>query len=200
MEMSFSQAVKARRTYYSISKETVVADERILEIINEAIKYAPSAFNSQSARIVILLGEQHDLLWNIVKSELKKIIPVDVFKATEEKINRSFLSGYGSILYFEDMRVIEKLQQQFPTYSDSFPIFSNQSAGMLQFVVWTALEQEGFGASLQHYNPVIDDAVKSKWNIPTSWKLLAQMPFGKPVAEPGEKDFQPLDERVKIYK
>ena len=30
---------------------------------------------------------------------------------------------------------------------------------MLQLVVWTALEAEGLGATLQHYNPLIDDEV-----------------------------------------
>lgn len=198
--MSFWDAVKNRRTYYSLSKEPVVAAERILEIVSEAVKHAPSAFNSQSARVVVLLGEHHDRLWDIVKAELKKIVPATQFSATEDKINNAFRSGYGSILFFEDMQVIERLQQQFPTYRDAFLTFSNHSAGMLQFIVWTALEQEGLGASLQHYNPVIDDAVKAEWHIPDSWKLLAQMPFGKPVSQPGAKEFQPLAERIKIYK
>ncbi|KAB0669061.1 nitroreductase [Oryzomonas sagensis] len=62
---------------------------------------------------------------------------------------------------------------------------------MLQFAVWAALEQEGFGASLQHDNPVSDEAVKEVWEIPGTWKLIAQMPFGKPVAQPAEKEFNP---------
>lgn len=198
--MSFWDAVKNRRTYYNLSKEPIVAAERILEIVSEAVKHAPSAFNSQSARVVVLFGEHHDRLWDIVKAELKKIVPATQFSATEDKINNAFRSGYGSILFFEDMQVIERLQQQFPTYRDAFLTFSNHSAGMLQFIVWTALEQEGLGASLQHYNPVIDDAVKAEWHIPDSWKLLAQMPFGKPVSQPGAKEFQPLAERIKIYK
>jgi len=70
---------------------------------------------------------------------------------------------------------------------------------MLQFVVWTALENEGFGATLQHYNPLIDEEVQQTWNVPSSWKLIAQMPFGKPTFEPGEKQFQPLEDRVKFY-
>ena len=200
MKNEFLDAVKARRTYYAISKEAVASDERIQEIISEAVKYAPSAFNSQSARVVILLGAQHDRLWDIVKDELKKIVPADSFQATEDKINGAFRSGYGSVLFFEDMAVIEGLQQQFPTYKDAFPVFSHHSGGMLQFIVWTALEQEGFGASLQHYNPVIDEAIQAAWNIPPSWKLLAQMPFGKPVAHPGDKTFEPLEKRVKVYK
>ena len=62
-----------------------------------------------------------------------------------------------------------------------------------KLVVWAALEAEGLGASLQHYNPLIDDEVKKEWNIPGNWKLIAQMPFGNPTSPPGEKEFQPLE-------
>lgn len=200
MEISFMEAVKSRRTCYTLGKERVVGDERIKEIVKEAVKYVPSAFNSQSARVVVLLDEQHDRLWDIVKAELNKIVPAERFQATEEKINGAFRSGYGSILYFEDMSVVEGLQQQFPAYKDNFPVWSNQSSGMLQFAIWTALEMEGLGVSLQHYNPVVDDAVKAAWNIPAHWKLIAQMPFGKPLAKPDPKEFQSVEERVKLFK
>jgi predicted oxidoreductase (fatty acid repression mutant protein) len=193
-------AVKARRTYYAIGKEPVTTDERIEEIVGEAVKHAPSSFNSQSARVVILLGEQHDRLWDIAKAELKKIVPPESFQATADKINGSFRSGYGSILYFEDMGTIEGLQQQFPAYKDNFPVWSQQSSGMLQYIIWTTLELDGWGASLQHYSPVIDEAVKAAWNIPATWKLIAQMPFGKPVSQPGPKEFKPLAERIKLFK
>ena len=199
MESHFFDAVRNRRTYYSISNETIVPYERIREIVNEAVKHTPSSFNSQSARVVLLLGKHHERLWDIVKAELKKIVPADKFKATEDKIDGAFRSGYGSVLYFEDMEVIGGLQQQFPSYKDNFPVWSNHSAGMLQFVIWTALELEGLGASLQHYNPVIDDAVKAEWGIPASWKLLAQMPFGKAIRHQGEKEFKPLEERVRVF-
>lgn len=200
MQSVFFDAVKARRSCYALSKESVTTDQRIEEIVGEAVKHVPSAFNSQSARVVILLGQQHDRLWDLTKAELRKIVPAENFQATEDKINGAFRSGYGSILYFEDTEVVKGLQQQFPGYSDNFPIWSNQSSGMLQFVVWTALELEGFGATLQHYNPVIDEAVQAAWNIPASWKLLAQMPFGKPVAQPDPKEFKPLAERIKVFK
>ncbi len=199
MESHFFDAVRNRRTYYSISNETIVPYERIREIVNEAVKHTPSSFNSQSARVVLLLGKHHERLWDIVRAELKKIVPVDKFKATEDKIDGAFRSGYGTVLYFEDMDVIGGLQERFPSYRDNFPVWSNHSAGMLQFVVWTALELEGLGASLQHYNPVIDDAVKAEWGIPASWKLLAQMPFGKAIRHQGEKEFKPLEERVRVF-
>ena len=200
MNTEYWNAVKARRTCYALNKERVTTDERIEEIVGEAVKHAPSSFNSQSARVVILLGEQHERLWNIAKAELKKIVPPGSFQATEEKIDGAFWSGYGSILYFEDTSVIEGLQQKFPAYKDNFPVWSHQSSGMLQFAIWSALALDGWGASLQHYNPVIDDAVKTAWNIPANWKLIAQMPFGKPVSEPGQKELQPLAERIRLYK
>ncbi|WP_438350373.1 nitroreductase family protein [Paenibacillus sp. FA6] len=198
MSLEFLEAIKNRRSIYAISKESVVSDERIHEIVNEAVKHTPSSFNSQSARVVILLGEQHDKLWNITENTLKKIVPEEQFAPTAEKMTM-FRNGYGTVLFFEDQAVVEGLQTSFAAYADNFPIWSLQSSGMHQLVVWTALELEGMGASLQHYNPLIDDEVKETWNIPASWKLLAEMPFGKPLAAAGEKEFQPLEDRVLVF-
>jgi predicted oxidoreductase (fatty acid repression mutant protein) len=199
MSKDFLSAVADRRSYYGISKEIVVPDERIKEIIEHSIKHTPSAFNSQSARVVLLLGKEHDKLWDITKEALRKIVPADKFKDTEDKIN-SFKSGYGTVLFFEDNSIIESLQEKFVLYKDNFPIWSQQSSGMHQFVIWTALEIEGFGVSLQHYNELIEADVKKEWNIPDSWKIIGQMPFGKPTAEPSEKEFKPLEERIKVFK
>ncbi|GKU26214.1 nitroreductase family protein [Clostridium folliculivorans] len=199
MEKNFYDAIELRRSYYGISKEAVVSDDKIKEVVEKAVKYVPSAFNSQSARVVLLLGAQHDKLWDITKEALRKVVPADQFSSTEEKIN-SFRNGYGTVLFFEDNSVVESLQKQFALYKDNFPVWSQQASGMHQFVVWTGLELEGFGASLQHYNELIEQDVKAEWRIPNNWKLIGQMPFGKPTAEPGEKQFQPLEERVKVFK
>ena len=199
MKKDFYTAVADRRSFYGISKEKVTTDEVIKEVIEQAVKNTPSAFNSQSARVVLLLEKHHDKLWDITKETLRKIVPADKFGATEDKIN-SFRNGYGTVLFFEDTSVIESLQKQFALYKDNFPVWSQQSSGMHQYVIWTALEIEGFGASLQHYNELIEDDVKKEWNIPSNWKLIAQMPFGKPTAQPDEKQFQPLEDRIKVFK
>ncbi|MET3207848.1 UNVERIFIED_CONTAM: putative oxidoreductase (fatty acid repression mutant protein) [Paenibacillus sp. PvR008] len=200
MAKDFFTALKERRSYYGISKEQVISDQRIQEIVEEAVKYTPTSFNSQTSRAVVLLGEHHDKLWNITEDILREVVGnEEQFKSTAEKMN-GFRSGYGTVLFFEDNNVVAGLQQQFEAYADNFPIWSNQSSGMLQLVVWTALEQEGLGASLQHYNPLIDEKVKNEWNIPEHWKLIAELPFGKPTFQPGEKEFQPVEERVKTFK
>jgi predicted oxidoreductase (fatty acid repression mutant protein) len=196
---SFFDAVKARRSIYAISKEATISDEKIVELVEEAVLHTPSSFNSQSARVVVLFGEQHDKLWNIALEALRKIVAADQFASTEQRIS-SFKNGYATVLFFEDQNVIDGLVEQFPTYAQNFPIWSHHSSGMHQLVVWTALESEGFGASLQHYNPLIDDEVRATWSLPDSWKLIAQMPFGKPTAAPGEKSFNPIEERLKVFK
>jgi hypothetical protein len=198
MKRDFTQAVEHRRTYYGIEKSSPVSREEIIKIVEHSVKYVPSSFNSQSARTVVLFGDQHDRLWEIVRETLRPLVPADSFGQTSAKID-SFKNGYGTVLFFEDQAVVEGLQAQFSLYKDNFPVWSLQSSGMLQYVIWTSLEDAGLGASLQHYNPLIDDQVHAEWKLPASWKLLAQMPFGKPTADPGDKEFAPLEDRVKIF-
>lgn len=199
MSNSFFDAVKKRRSVYAISKQSPISDAKIQEVVEQAVLHTPSSFNSQSQRAVVLLGEQHDKLWDLTTETLRGIVPAEQFEGTAQKME-SFKAGYGTVLFFEDETVIKGLQESFALYADNFPVWANQSNGMLQLVVWTALSQEGLGATLQHYNPLIDDEVKKVWGIPQEWKLIAQMPFGQPAAEPGEKEYQPIEQRVKVFK
>lgn len=200
MERNLKEALKHRRSYYAIGSKSLISDAEIEEIIDFAALHTPSAFNSQSARFVLLLGEHHKKLWEIVKETLKKVVAAPAFVTTEAKINKSFASGYGTVLFFNDRIVVEGLQKAYPLYHDKFPEWAMQSAGMQQLTVWTMLEDAGFGASLQHYNPLIDEVVAKEWKLPDSWELLAQMPFGIPSEPPAKKEFKPLEDRVKVFK
>ncbi len=200
MERNFRQALEHRRSYYSIGEASPVGDDRIEELVRFAVKHVPSAFNSQSTRIVLLFGAQHARLWQIVRETLRGIVPEQAFAATEAKIDGSFASGHGTVLFFEDTSVVHGLQQQFPTYAPNFPVWSQHTSAMHQLAIWTMLEDAGLGASLQHYNPLIDGAVRKEWELPETWELIAQMPFGIPTGEPKEKTFLPLDERIKVFK
>ncbi|MDR3250509.1 MAG: nitroreductase family protein [Tannerella sp.] len=199
MEKTFREAIKHRRSYYAIAQDSPVSDATIEEFVRWVVTYAPSAFNSQSGRIVLLLGEHHAKLWNIVADVLRKIVSPNAFAVTEKKIN-GFAAGHGTALFFEDESVVKGLQEQLPTYAENFPVWSTQSSAMHQFALWTLLDDAGLGVSLQHYNPLIDEDVRRTWNLPANWKLIAQMPFGAPTKEPAPKTFQPLDERIKVFK
>ena len=200
MARNFKEALRHRRTYYHITNSSPISDEQIKEIIDFAVMNVPSAFNSQSTRIVLLLGKNHKKLWEITKETLKRLVSAEVFKGTEAKIDGSLAAGYGTILFFEDKAVVEQLQDSFPTYYDKFPVWAQQTSAMHQLAVWTMLEDAGFGVSLQHYNPLIDEEVRRTWELPASWHLIAEMPFGMPAGEPGDKEFKELSERVKVFK
>lgn len=197
MKKSFMEVLQDRRSIYGINNGSPISDEKTAEIIKEAVKHVPSAFNNQSARVVVLFGKNHAKLWDIVMDTLKKIVPADKFEPTENKIN-SFAKGHGTVLYFDDTTVTEDLMKKFSLYADNFPIWAEQSNGMVQFAVWALLEEQGFGATLQHYNPLVDNKVKKEFNLPAEWKLIAQMPFGIPTEPAGNKDFVDIEKRVKV--
>ncbi|WP_430371204.1 nitroreductase family protein [Stenotrophomonas geniculata] len=171
-----------RRTQYAIGKNLLLSHAEIADIIKEAVQLAPSAFNSQSSRALILFGQQSNTFWQLVESALQPLVTPEAFEQTAKKLS-GFAAGVGTVLFFEDQDVVEQLQEQFVLYADNFPVWSEHSTGIAQFAVWCALSDAGVGASLQHYNPLVDDAVRKEWNIPASWKLRAQMPFGSNEAD-----------------
>ncbi len=187
-----------RRTQYSLGKQLPISQADAGALIQEAIRQAPSAFNSQSSRAVILFSAESVKFWELVKDALRPMVPAESFGATEKKLD-SFAAGAGTVLFYEDQDVVKGLQQQFAAYADNFPIWSEHSTGIAQFAVWTALAEAGIGASLQHYNPVVDDAAQKEWDIPASWKLRAQMPFGSNEAPIGDKPFMDDAQRFRVY-
>ena len=65
--------------------------------------------------------------------------------------------------------------------------------------VWMGLEALGFGANLQHYNPLIDERIAQEYKLPYTWNLKSQLVFGTPTGGPMEKTFKPVEERVKVF-
>jgi len=200
MKRDLKDALKNRRTYYSIAPKSPISDAQLEELVKFAVLHTPSAFNSQSSRLVLLLGKSHKSFWEIIKAGLKKITSPKSYAAAEANIDGAFASGYGTVLFFEDASVVKKLQEAYPTYAAAFPTWSQHSSAMHQYALWTLLEDAGLGASLQHYITFADAEVRAAFVLPESWHLTAQMPFGLPVNEPPVKEFAPLDERVKIFK
>lgn len=200
MERNFKEALLHRRSYYDLSPESPITETQIEEILRFALKHVPSAFNSQSTRLVLLLHEHHTAFWKIVKRTLRAVVPEDSFAQTEDKIDRGLAAGYGTVLFYEDTNVVRELQQNYPIYAGNFPVWSEHTSAMHQLAVWTMLEDAGFGASLQHYNPLVDRDVRVHWSLPEEWRLIAQMPFGLPAGEPGQKTFCPVDARLRIFR
>ncbi|ASY30038.1 nitroreductase family protein [Taylorella equigenitalis] len=185
----FYDLQKNRRSIYALGKDIHLSNEEIVSVIQNAIKESPTAFNSQSSRVVILLGVEHDRFWELVKSSIKEVVKPEDYPTSESKINGAFKAGYGTVLFYEDQTAIDFLQQQFPLYKINFPKFSLQSSGMAQYAVWVALAEKNIGASLQHYNELIEQKLISEFGISDKWSLVAQMAFGSIKIDPNPKDY-----------
>ena len=196
---TLQQLAEKRRSIYALSNQLPVSNDEIVKLVEHAVLHTPSAFNSQSTRIVVLFGEDHKKLWDITEETLKVIVGDDEkFQGTKEKI-AGFRAGAGTVLFFEDKGVVRNMQEAAPLYADKFPIWAHQTSAMHQYVIWTALASIDVGANLQHYNPVIDQRVADAWDIADDWELNAQMVFGAIEQPAGDKAFQPLDKRMKVF-
>ncbi|MGH1402323.1 MAG: nitroreductase family protein [Acinetobacter tandoii] len=199
MANEFLNLIEQRRTIYALAKNVEQTPEYLTNLIQRTIRESPSSFNSQSSRAVILFNAEHEKFWNFVKKELQTYATDEVAAAKTEAKMDSFAAGLGTILFFEDMSVVEDLQTRFALYAENFPIWAEHSTAMAQFATWTALHTEGLGASLQHYNPIVDEQVHNEWDIPKNWKLRAQLVFGSIEAEAKEKTYIENAERFKVF-
>ena len=194
--MSFIDALKARRSVYDLNKTLPISLDKVTEIITDCVRYTPDAFNMKSQRVVIVSGERHTQFWNAVYDTL---VALTGGRFSRDRTD-SFAAAYGTILYFYDSAIVTETRNKYPLYAENFHDWVMQSNGMLQFAIWTALARAGIGANLQHYNPAIDKMVGEMFDLPDSWTLVAQMPFGGidhvPESRPGSDESW----RIKIEK
>ena len=131
MYHTFIEAMKKRRSQYALGKDLPLSQDEVTALIKEVVRHAPSAFNSQSSRVVILYGAESIAFWDITKDALRPLVPADKFHTTEAKLD-SFAAGAGTILFYEDQDVVKALQEKFPSYTENFPIWSEHSSGIAQ--------------------------------------------------------------------
>lgn len=221
-------AAENRCSCYILTNTCPIPDSRVEEIVKAAVKHCPSSFNVQSARAVILFKSDHEKLWDIADRYLKQNMPAQAYEMLAPRVV-GFRGGYGSVLWLEDQDALAAMGEKQPAIkgmlpecmsfpsplSHSFRIpflltfsactGSEHSSGMHQFFVWQALELEGLGCNLQHYNfmPDFEAEVKKQWNIPETWKLKSQLVFGEPkggkLERRMERTYEPLDKRVFVH-
>jgi len=116
------------------------------------------------------------------------------FNSQSTRVVVLFGEEHGKVWQFvEDaLRAIVPAEQFEPT-AQKLNLFKAGAATILFF------EDQNVGANLQHYNPLPDAAIAKEWNLPESWLLRAQMVIGGIEAPAGEKTFEPVENRLKVF-
>lgn len=195
--VTLQQAFDERRSVYALGNELPVEPQAIVNMAERVLLHTPSAFNSQSSRLAVLFGAEHQQLWDIAEEKLRAAVGDGDFSGSKQKLD-GFRAAAGTVLFYEDKNVTQSLQEQFALYADRFPVWAQQTSAMHQYAMWIELRTLNVGANLQHYNPLVDEDAAKAFSIPDSWELVAQMPFGNIVEPAGEKTYQPVNERMKV--
>lgn len=193
---SLVELLENRRSHYALGANTDVTAEQVAEALKVAIPHIPTAFNSQSTRMVVVSGENNEKLWTLIKDVQSKVLDEGTF---------NFMSGImdgakgavGTVLFFEDRDAVES---GIPANDERRYVYKNHASANAQLTTWLALAELGLGANLQHFNigyeQKFDAGIRELLDLPVSWELVAEMPFGSVEQPAGERESIPADERV----
>ncbi|PWZ02173.1 hypothetical protein BCV70DRAFT_198455 [Testicularia cyperi] len=216
--MSLPQATKqllsqlaVRRTNYALTKvgadAPILTSAQVKEVVSEAVKISPSSFDSRSSRVVVLDGAEHDVYWTkIVPESLSAAVKSQGGDdaAVEKATSRlpMFAAAQGTVLVFESNAVVQGMQKNVPAYSHMFPVWSQHASGMLQYNLWTALTNSGYGVNIQHYGNLTEATLKQKYSLPDDWQLHAELVYGAPKEEPKPREYdaeKENKERIRFF-
>jgi len=193
------ESLKNRRSIYALGNTPMVSDHCVIKTIEDCLKNCPTPFNMQSARLAVLFTPYHEKFWNMVWENLKGISPEERLEAAKNKIS-AFAQAYGTVLFFEDTGELAKMKKKYPLYAANMKDWTLEANGMLQYMIWQALAENNEGSSLQHYNELVEKQLNLWLELPQSWKIIAQMPWGSIEKEAGEKEIIPLSRRMKVFR
>lgn len=172
------ETIKQRRSMTSLTKTTPLDKATISHAIQEVLIHTPSAFNSQSSGALVIYEAVHEAFWDEVGKRVLPIVSDEKARERTAKKIEGFKGGDGTVIFLENQTINQSLRERFPLYSSSVDLWADQGQGFVQYGVWLALHELGFGVSLQHYNPLIDDYIYDVLNIERHFKVVGQMPFG----------------------
>ena len=79
MKHNFLDLLRLRRTRYDLTNQSTLPKEEIFQLLQRAVKHAPSAFNSQTTRVLLLCAGKHKQFWQLVRHELQQIVPAEKY-------------------------------------------------------------------------------------------------------------------------
>lgn len=98
---TLEKLAEKRRSVYALSDQLPVSNDEIVKLVEHAVLHTPSSFNSQSTRIAVLFGDDHNKLWQLTEDTLHDIVDnEEQFAATKQKMD-GFKAGAGTILFLK---------------------------------------------------------------------------------------------------
>lgn len=195
---TFVDLLKKRRSIYALGTNSKHSKKEIENRIREVVKHVPTAFNSQTTRVVVLFDEANNKFWDHIYDVQKGVLEGEMWDMMSGIITGA-KNGIGTVLFFEDLDAVKKMPTQ-GTRTEAYKQNNNANA---EYAVWLALAEMDLGASLQHFNvgyeQGFDKGTKEMFNLPETYEMIAQMPFGSIEQEAGEKDHIDADVQVKVF-
>lgn len=187
--------IEKRRSNYDLGNNLEISKKDLINLLRKIIYYAPSPFNVQSSKIVLLNKKSHHLLWTTVVEEfLKKNNNGDLLDSNKARIKRED-KAYGTILFYKDERVIEEFKEKLDAYEQkSLDNWCIEESAMLQMNIWNELRLRDIGAHIVHFDD-IDEEVSVAFDIDKNYKLVAMMVFGNIIQEAAVKPKKDIDKR-----
>ena len=187
--------IDKRRSNYDLGNNLEISKKDLINLLRKIIYYAPSPFNVQSSKIVLLNKKSHHLLWTTVVEEfLKKNNNGDLLDSDKARIKRED-KAYGTILFYKDERVIEEFKEKLDAYEQkSLDSWCIEESAMLQMNIWNELRLRNIGAHIVHFDD-IDEEVSVAFDIDKNYKLVAMMVFGNIIQEAAVKPKKDIDKR-----
>lgn len=197
---NFENLLEKRRTIYALGNNTSHSEEEIVEAIRHAVKMSPSASNSQTTRAVVLFGDANEKLWNHIYEVQEGVLPEGMWQMMSGVMENARDEAVGTVLFFEDREAVKAM----PTSEATREAYKQNNAGIAQYAVWLRLAEMDLGASLQHFNVGYDQGfdrpIRELFDLPESFELIAQMPFGSVEQPAGEKEHIDTNEQVRVIK
>src|SRR5699024_6675935 len=100
MSMSnFVDLIKKRRTIYALGTDSQYSKEDIENRIREVVQQVPSAFNSQTTRVVVLFDEANVKFWDHIYDVQKDVLEGEMWDMMSGVMNGA-KEAIGTVLFF----------------------------------------------------------------------------------------------------
>jgi len=117
---AFLDQIKNRHSYYALSKDLPISQDKIQQVAKDVLLYVPSAMNMQHVRIVVLFGADHEKLWDITGDTLRAKIGDERYEATTKGKIALFKAAAGTVsTFYPDRFKLATLNIGLTSYTDS---------------------------------------------------------------------------------